>query len=590
MTLDENIKLILIKYFTRFYGEEDKESIIETINSIVPIFYNSVETKKHEIYCKQEEKIIELTLKFLKHHGIEIDENLTNKIIRNNSISYITENQKASEMLNKIFRRNKYEKNAQIKDIIFTPSDNDFEIYKCVQALKTYGIEIEESQYNEWVVSQEAQSILEKIKKEIEYIQTLDQEYEEFNNQFKSTYELIDKEAELKTKLLEKYEIKFLNSIKKYLTPHDKELLEEFNQKEQSDWLDKYNLFKALDIFKIIDSSLYSVGIIESFSQKSEDMLKDPNTSSYKRETIIEDRIQYFKLIGIYDEKMPPEEFIESEIAKQNEPDKAFIEDIINSKKQHLDEINEELLLATSTYEENKRLIDSLMLIEETDFTPKKIENKLIAIMPNAKQTENGPQLIPLLIFSPGANIYGYKDVNFIHEINHTIETKLIGKNKKGNLVYKTGFEYITNDEEERPYEKFSENINQLIAMEITTMMHNDGVYIFDNPKSSKIQGGTSYEYFNAFTLDFYTTFKEIIKESRKSNNLEVLYETVGKESFEELNRIINEYNSLPIEQIIFSIARNEVNELTIKRDELIARAKEIFEKMLENSQSITKK
>ncbi len=590
MTLDENIKSILIKYFTRFYGEEDKESIIETINSIVPIFYNSVETKKYEMYCKQEEKIIELTLKFLKHHGIEIDENLTNKIIINNSISYITENQKASEMLNKIFGRNEYEKNAIIKDIIFTPSDNDFEIYKCVQALKTYGIEIEESQFNEWVVSQEAQSILEKIKKEIEYIQTLDQEYEEFNKQFKSTYELIDKEAELKTKLLEKYEIKFLNSIKKYLTPHDKELLEEFNQKEQSDWLDKYNLFKALDIFKIIDSSLYSVGIIESFSQKSEDMLKDPNTSSYKRETIIEDRIQYFKLIGIYDEKMPPEEFIESEIAKQNEPDKAFIEDIINSKKQHLDEINEELLLATSTYEENKRFIDSLMLIEETDFTPKKIENKLIAIMPNAKQTENGPQLIPLLIFSPGANIYGYKDVNFIHEINHTIETKLIGKNKKGNLVYKTGFEYITNDEEERPYEKFSENINQLIAMEITTMMHNDGVYIFDNPKSSKIQGGTSYEYFNSFTLDFYTTFKEIIKESRKSNNLEVLYETVGKESFEELNRIINEYNSLPIEQIIFSIARNEVNELTIKRDELIARAKEIFEKMLENSQSITKK
>lgn len=42
MTLDENIKSILIKYFTRFYGEEDKESIIETINSIVPIFYNSV--------------------------------------------------------------------------------------------------------------------------------------------------------------------------------------------------------------------------------------------------------------------------------------------------------------------------------------------------------------------------------------------------------------------------------------------------------------------------------------------------------------------------------------------------------------------
>ena len=46
----------------------------------------------------------------------------------------------------------------------------------------------------------------------------------------------------------------------------------------------------------------------------------------------------------------------------------------------------------------------------------------------------------------------------------------------------------------------------------------------------------------------------------------------------------------MPIMQIIFCIARNETNELTIKRQELINRAREIFKKMLENREAITKK
>lgn len=580
MTLNENIKAILIKYFTQFYGKNYKELITEKINSIIPIFYDSVETKRSEMYEKLKEKEIELTFEFLKHHGIEIDENLINKILSNNSFSYIEENQKATEVLEQYFGTYNYQKDASIKNILFAPSDDEYKIDNCIRAFKNFGIEVEPQRFNEWVVSQEAQPTLEKIKNEIEYLQTLDQKYDEFSKQFESTRELINKESQIKSNLIEKY-----------LTPHDKKLLEEFNKKEQFTWSEKYNFFKSLDIFKIIDSSIYTVGIVESFSQKSEDMLNDINTSSYQREKIIEDRIKYFKLIGIYDENIPPEEFIKTEIAKQNEPDKTFIEEIIKNKNMYLEMINEEALLATSTYEENKKLIDSLMLLEDVEFLPSSITSKLIAIIPAAKQIENGPQFVPLLIFSPGATLNGYTDVNFIHEINHIIETSLIGQDNKGNMLYKTGFEYITNDNnEERPYEKLSENINQLIAMEITAMMHNDGVYIFDNPKRSKIQGGTSYEHFNAFTLNFYNTFKENIIESRTSTNLESLYEVVGKENFEELNKIINKYNSMPIMQIIFCIARNETNELTIKRQELINRAREIFEKMLENREAITKK
>lgn len=233
MTLNENIKAILIKYFTQFYGKNYKELITEKINSIIPIFYDSVETKRSEMYEKLKEKEIELTFEFLKHHGIEIDEDLINKIISNNSISYIEENQKATEVLKQYFGTYNYQKDASIKNILFAPSDDEYKIDNCIRALKNFGIKVEPQQFNEWVVSQEAQPTLETIKNEIEYLQTLDQKYDEFSKQFESTRELINKESQIKSNLIEKYEIKFLNSIEKYLTHHDKKLLEEFNKKEQ---------------------------------------------------------------------------------------------------------------------------------------------------------------------------------------------------------------------------------------------------------------------------------------------------------------------------------------------------------------------
>ena len=48
------------------------------------------------------------------------------------------------------------------------------------------------------------------------------------------------------------------------------------------------------------------------------------------------------------------------------------------------------------------------------------------------------------MFFSPGAVSYGYIDVTIVHEINHAIETFLVGKDAEGNLLYKSGFEYLS--------------------------------------------------------------------------------------------------------------------------------------------------
>lgn len=319
--------------------------------------------------------------------------------------------------------------------------------------------------------------------------------------------------------------------------------------------------------------------MIESFSSRSEELLNDKETNDYKRECIIEDRIKYFTLIGIYD-GTPKEEFINSKLAKSNEPDISFIDSVIKAKEKCVQELEEEYLIATSTYKENEEYIKSLNLVEKDLKVLDKIKNKTICI--ELASLESNLNLITLLFFSEGAALSEYKDVLFIHEINHIIESSIIGKDKDGVIHYKTGFEELINiDDHERPYVIFSENINQQIAMEITELMHKDGVYLFDNPNTSKIRGATTYEFFDDFTNNFYTSFKEILKIARTSNSLEPLYEVVGKDNFEKMNEIINEYSTLPIEEINYLVCNGIQNELTMKRDELLSEANQIYTSML---------
>lgn len=576
--MTDKMKEILIKYFVKFYGENYRTLITQKINTIIPISYDSLETKTSLKYEKQSTKEIELTLKFLKHHDIELPEEIKEKIIKNNNTIYITRIKEIEELLKKYFESYEYRRTGGIRDILESPSDNKILVNNSVYALKNFGIELSPEEFNIWVTSQEGQEVIEKIKEEKAFIRTLDEEYDKFNEQFKELNDALNKSYELRNALMNKYELKFLKYIEKYLTPRDLKLLEEYNKKETKQPQDKDELFNNLDIFKIVTQGLYSVGIIESFTPSSEEILKSPE-NSYQKETIIENRIKYFTLIGIYDGS-PKEEFINSSIAKQNKPQQEFIECIMEAKEKCIEELDTELLIATSTYKENQETIESLNLADKNITVLDKIKEKAICI--NLVSSKQNLNLINLLFFSEGAALSEYKDVLFVHEINHIIESSIIGRDKEGVTHYKTGFEEIINDyDNERPYEVFSENINHLIAMEITTLMHNDSVYLFDNPNISKITGATFFERLNCLTYKFYTTFKEILKIARTSNSLEPLFEIVGRENFEKFNKIINEYISLPLDTISISLSNGETNDLTKKREELLAQAEEVYNNML---------
>lgn len=246
--------------------------------------------------------------------------------------------------------------------------------------------------------------------------------------------------------------------------------------------------------------------------------------------------------------------------------------------------------MTTSSYQENLKIINSLNLTSGQDFGINVIINRTIMITPTTKNDINGnPELVPLLAFSPESCLSEYKDVTLIHEINHCIEFSLLSFNE-GKPIFKCGYETIDDYDENhvRKYEQFSETQNQLIAMEVTRLMHEDNVYIFDDPKISRIKGGTSYEQQKMFCTDLWQNYKNEIIESRIGPNLNPILNSIGEHSFEEINNIINEYTQIPYYSLMDDIINDRKTELTEKREQLIEKYLKIINQILEMKEQTT--
>lgn len=152
----------------------------------------------------------------------------------------------------------------------------------------------------------------------------------------------------------------------------------------------------------------------------------------------------------------------------------------------------------------------------------KSIKKGIKCVNPNVRIVNGKPEAIALLLFSVHNGLPEYIDVTLIHEINHAVELSLIDYSN-GKEMYKCGFEYLLDDDSKRNYEQFSEVINQIIAIEITEAMHNDNIYLFDDPKTSKTRGGTSYEHQSQFIQTFWQRFRKDIMYARVNNNMDSL-------------------------------------------------------------------
>ena len=131
-------------------------------------------------------------------------------------------------------------------------------------------------------------------------------------------------------------------------------------------------------------------------------------------------------------------------------------------------------------------------MLDYPNFNPELINSNTNCITPSVTLKNDTIESTALLFFSLYGSDQRYLDVYLIHEINHAIELSFLGQNQKGTFSYKSGFdiqdETITGEKDsKRNYELISEAFNQKIAIEITEAMHNDEIYVLDNPITSKI-------------------------------------------------------------------------------------------------------
>lgn len=584
----EQLKKKIIPYFVEIYGEEFEPIIIDKINNIIPIFYTTIDGQKREMLQNQKGKKFELTLKFLEFNNIVIPDDIKKTAGENNSTYELKKISGVSELLNFYFDTDSYnvDRYFDVEKTIFEPIDNksSYEVDKCISKLNLLGISVTRDNYNEWLMTDEARQLSEKIGNVKNFISQLDDEYKKFDSQFAALKPVIEKKEQLNIAVNNKYTIDFLQSIECYMNEQDQTLLNNYLASPNKDFRE---LMKQLNITKIVGERFISNGLLDSFSTDSNERLNSENTPDYIKKTIIDDRIKYYKLIGIYDEQIPAKEFLETSVAKQNIPKQEFIDDII-SKKQHFHQASEdEIIKMFSNYNESIEKLESLNLLDISpiDSCLDIFRDGVVCVQPSARIQNGVPELTSVLFFSKEKCLDNYVDVMFIHEINHTIETSLLDCTKDG-LTCKTGFEILKNDDV-RNYERFSEITNHMIAMSVTEAMHRDGVFLFDSKEKSKITGATSYEEQSIFVTNFFERFKKEIMTARVSNDLGFLYNVVGKENFEALNNTVNSSLNLPMVKACMDYYYKKETEEAKEYEKLLVASSSIFNSMVEHSNSI---
>ena len=312
---------------------------------------------------------------------------------------------------------------------------------------------------------------------------------------------------------------------------------------------------------------------IFSFTSECNSILEDDEASLWRKDSIMSDRVNFFKMLGVdkgdnYEDYKDCFNLLPSQ-------------EIIDQMKNEYDKLMENLeiqSLKDNDYWARLEELQRLNLVCDANYYSANLLKNIIAcVCPDARKIGDRLEVHPLLFLSMNS-LAEYLDDIIIHECNHRFELSLDGEDEHG-LSFLCGWDYLyqekdaemndtlEKDESKRDYELFNEIINEMIAQEITALMHKNGKYIFNNERFGKITGGTSYEISRFLVQDFFTTYKKDILASRKDGNIEVIFNRVGKENFDKLNKIVVDFNARFPSIFALADARRKMREGKVDED-----------------------
>lgn len=560
----EKKKSKIIEAFITFYGENERERIATAFTNMKII-----------TYCKPEE--MELIIKYTEIEKIkEITKELLNKININNI---------DKETLNEILFEN----------------INEFD---CISTLDAYIDYLNGDKTRKQDTINLLNNFYQGINEEnLDYLISINK-FKEIDNIVTLYNEIIEKYKKfiLSTKDYKKY-LKHCSELKnklsnKYLKILLSELSDKITKEEYLEIEKEYNLVinTPHDILDTEEQNIYlnrnlTSTLIEFFNEKCNKALEDENDG--RLEYIQNGRMLYFKKLGLNlgDDYSS---YQNNETAKQLIPSKHLVEVLSKIKEELSLKMLIEYYESLPEYQINRQIINNLELLDKDDgYDIYAYESESTMIVPNIKVIDNKYTIYSLVLIYLG-NDGGYLDTYIIHELNHVIETSL--KSFDGlNYEMTSGWEIfqdkieqvvsksLTINEPKREYKLFNEIINELITQDIANILFESGTYILKDKNTATILGGTNYEHTRFIAEEFYETYKNIIIESRKNGNIQLIYDTVGEQNFNELNELINIYYKYFPDEISYELYEDLENEIENEKTKIYYELEKQKDKILSN-------
>lgn len=571
----------IIEAFVEQYGEDKREEIIQKLNSVVIVPYILPDDLKSLLrnIKKEESKIIKRD--FLVKNGIAPnDSNMQSFFGKFDMEDYTYHPIYKFYVDIEHIRKDDYDKNSYdyklLKDRVFNhlkKSYPDINIEEIEELIKKGYLKKEEELVKSYIESlnvyQQRTSVLQQYDKEVE-------EDKKNNEQLKK-----------------KYYLKFINDFIDLIPNNELEKIKTYIE-------DPNGLIHST---KIPYTSVYLGDSLESsiplsyFSIEYDNILIDPDESEWRKRSIMQKRIDFFKSIGI-DLGNNYNNYINNEECIKSIPSQEIIDKVIQTKNNYLNQFKMEYYSSIGMYKKNHSMLEEENLLDkDTGLKPNLFDKKVTGISPNISR--DTMELKPVLFLNLDIDSMEYMDQRLMHELNHVFEL-FLNEIEGNELEYIYGWEKIriklklasgeSNNEvefktrEKRNVELINEVVNENISQEITSKLHQKGIYIFGDKEISKIKGGTSYELLNHLMINFYDKFKDEIIKSRTNGNYEQLFNELGKDNFDELVILCNDFyrnfGIYRLASVYSALKKNEETEDTILFKQMKAKEMEIIDRM----------
>ena len=402
----------------------------------------------------------------------------------------------------------------------------------------------------------------------------LRKEYGETLGRIKDKQEMVDNAKSKENELRDKYVFELATKYKDYLGDEYDKIVEAHSN-------GKLRFARHPKLDTLVGLSFSSFPEIDFFDEKSDDELKKLNDSFVKHK-----RIFFFKKMGI-DLGDEYEAYENDERCKQIKPSIEFAEQVKKDREETRKKLKQEIYLSYPPYAAMMETIGKYELLEDMNVFENFISSGGTALWPNVNWGENGLESMPFIFINMARSEPEKLDMAIFHELNHLVEYKPLS-------ITEESFEGISGwdpfksiydgSDEEREYELFSEIINDLLAEKVARDFHSKGNSIVSDPKKAKYSV-CGYRATTFLINEFFQRYYEQIVASR-SGNMEIIFDTVGKENFDGLNSLFKEYDDnfggLKLIQFISdqregkeTDATRKMAEIERKRDDIIAKMEE---------------